>query len=130
MARVEAAVDGMGRTYGRPASEVPRLAVWEVLQAVMGRVFRVPGGVQPAVGVRLVLGALAAVGFVIEGEGGMLVVRRWGLLVDGVVDCWMFLRDAYRELAPELVAPAEAYARTAYGMVFGEEETFEAYGEA
>jgi hypothetical protein len=60
----------------------------------------------------------------------MLVVRRWGLLVDGVVDCWMFLRDAYRELAPELVAPAEAYARTAYGMVFGEEETFEAYGEA
>jgi hypothetical protein len=129
----------MGATYDRPASEVPRLAVWEVLHAVMERVLRMRGLVlQQQAGwvVRLVLGALAALGFVVEGgvvgaaaAGGMLVVRRWGLVVDGVVDCWMFLTDAYRVLAPGLVAPAEGYARAAYRMVFGEDETFEAYGE-
>jgi hypothetical protein len=129
----------MGATYDRPASEVPRLAVWEVLHAVMGRVLRMRGLVQQQQAgwvVRLVLGALAALGFVVEGgvvgaaaAGGMLVVRRWGLVVDGVVDCWMFLTDAYRVLAPGLVAPAEGYARAAYRMVFGEDETFEAYGE-
>ena len=35
----------------------------------------------------------------------------------------------YQAVAPELVAPAEGYARTAYRMVFGEDETFEGYRE-
>jgi hypothetical protein len=33
-------------------------------------------------------------------------------------------------MAPELVAHAEGYAKTAYRMVFGEDETFETFGDA
>jgi len=60
---------------------------------------------------------------------GRIVVREWGLMVDGVVDVWLFLRDGYRMVAPELAAPAEEYARAAYRMVYGEDETFDSYGD-
>ncbi|KAH6855958.1 TPR domain protein [Chaetomium sp. MPI-CAGE-AT-0009] len=130
MGRVEMAVEAMAATYGRPASEVPRLEVWAVMQEAIGRVVRLRG-VPPARMVRLLLGALGALGFVVEGGiSGMVVVREWGLVVDGVVECWMFLRDAYLILAPELVAPAEGYAKTAYRILFGEDETFKTtFGE-
>jgi len=49
--------------------------------------------------------------------------------VGGVVAAWVLLRDIYRLAAPELVVPTEGYAKAAYRMVFGEDETFESYGE-
>ena len=128
--RAETAVKAMAATYSRPASEVPRLAIWEVMQTVLGKVLAM-GQVQPLWMVRLILPAFESLGYVIEGGmGGTIVVRQWGLLVDGVVECWMFLRDAYRQMAPELVAHAEVYAKTAYRMVFDEDETFETFGDA
>lgn len=51
-------------------------------------------------------------------------------MMDGVVDWWVLLQDAYRMAAPELTAPAEGYARTAYRICVGEDETFdETYGQ-
>ncbi len=44
---------------------------------------------------------------------------------NGEVKGWVLLRDAYREMAPELVAPADQCACTAYRMLFGEDETFD-----
>jgi hypothetical protein len=134
-AKIEAAVDAMAATYSRPAGEVPRLAIWEVMQRALMTVLGMKAGqpeVPPPRLVKLFLVALGSLGYVIEGGmSGMIVVRQWGLLAEGVVECWMLLRDVYCLAAPELVLPAEGYARTAYRMVFGEDETFdETYGEA
>jgi hypothetical protein len=134
-AKIEAAVDAMAATYSRPAGEVPRLAIWEVMQRALMTVLGMKAGqpeVPPPRLVKLFLVALGSLGYVIEGGmSGMIVVRKWGLLAEGVVECWMLLRDVYCLAAPELVLPAEGYARTAYRMVFGEDETFdETYGEA
>ncbi|EAQ84255.1 hypothetical protein CHGG_10659 [Chaetomium globosum CBS 148.51] len=102
---VDSAVEALEGTYARPAEEVPRLEA-------MG----------------LMLRALEALGHVIEGgERGTVVVRKWGMMVGPVVECWMLLRDTYQETAPELVAPAEEYARTAYRIVMGEDETLDQF---
>ena len=124
VAKIEAALDALAATYTRPASEVPRLAVWVAMQKPLMTVVGT-GQVPMARKVKLLLAALGSLGHVIEGGvGGTVKVQHWGLMADGVVECWMFLRDAYRLTAPELVVPAEGYAKTAYRMVFGEDETF------
>jgi hypothetical protein len=130
MARADAVIADMAATYTRPASEVPRLAVWD-MQLALAQACWLHG--QPTKAVDLALGALKSLGFEIEGgdvAGGgtatVLVVKRWGLMVgESVIDCWMLLRDAYRLLAPGLADVAEGYARVAYRICFGEEETFE-----
>jgi len=124
--RVERGVAALERTYTRPAEEVPRLEVWTVLCGVVEAVWRRRRTVTAEQAVGLMLRALRALGYVIEGgERGTLVVRKWGAKVGGEARFWVLLRDAYRETAPELVAPAEEYARAAYRMLFGEDETFE-----
>ncbi|KAK3369414.1 TPR domain protein [Lasiosphaeria ovina] len=128
--KIKGVVDAMAATYGAPASEVPRLAVWMAVQGALVKVLKAGGPgmgpvvVRPVRMVELLLAAFAALGFVID-AGAALVVRRWGLLVDGVVDSWLLLRDACHFAAPELVPAAEGYAKTAYRMVFGEDETFD-----
>ena len=129
VAKIEAVVKAMAATYNRPASEVPRLAIWEAMQKPLMAVVGMKQ-VQPIRMVKLFLEGFASLGYVIEGGmSGTIVVREWGLMVDGVVASWMLLRDVYRLAAPELVMPTEGYAKTAYRMVFGEDETFESYGE-
>ncbi|KAK0717706.1 hypothetical protein B0T26DRAFT_854808 [Lasiosphaeria miniovina] len=131
--RIQGAADAMAATYGAPASDVPRLAVWMAVQSALVKMLKAGGlGMGPVVlrpvrMVELLLAALAALGFVID-AGAALVVRRWGLLATDVVDLWLLLRDAYYLAAPELVTAAEGYARTAHRIVFGEDETFESYG--
>ena len=56
----------------------------------------------------------------------MVIVREWGVMMMGVVGCWMFLREAYLLLlASDLAAGAEGYARISYRVCFGEDETFD-----
>jgi hypothetical protein len=61
----------------------------------------------------------------------MVIVKEWGMMKQDVVDCWMFLREAYwLLLAPDLAAAAQGYAKTAYRIYVGEDETFdETYGD-
>ncbi|KAH6848398.1 hypothetical protein B0I37DRAFT_342808 [Chaetomium sp. MPI-CAGE-AT-0009] len=126
LVRLESGLEALEKTYARPAEEVPRLEVWAVLGQVVEVVWVRRRTLTAEQAVRVLLRALKALGYVIEGgERGTVVVRKWGAMVgDGVVPCWLMLRDAYRETAPELVAPAEEYARTAYRIMFGEDETF------
>ncbi|EAQ86054.1 hypothetical protein CHGG_07307 [Chaetomium globosum CBS 148.51] len=127
---VESGVEALEGTYVRPAAEVPRLEVWEILWEVVVAVWARRRTVAAEQAVRLMLAALRALGYdIVGGERGTVVVREWGVATSGAVECWLLLRDAYRETAPELVAPAEEYARTAYRIVVGEDETFAPFGE-
>jgi len=131
--KAEAVVDKLKATFKKPAAQVPRLAVTD-LQLVLAREYE--NRMQPVETCRLALAALESFGFVVEGGelprregGGGPAVRGSGLMTDNVIDCWMFLRSAYRVAAPEFAAAAEGYAKTAYRICIGEDETFhETYG--
>ncbi|GAB1310474.1 SET domain-containing protein [Madurella fahalii] len=131
-AKVGAIIAAIAATYKRPAHEVPRLAVWDIQLALAGAFWQ---HLQPIETIELALGALASLGYDIDGgslprkRNTTIVVRRWGLMVNGVINCWILLRDAYRLAAPDLVGPAEGYARISYRICVGEAETFdETYG--
>jgi hypothetical protein len=90
---------------------------------------------QPQKAIECGLRALESLGFVIEGgrlpsaQNTPLVVKKWGLIVDLLVNCWMLLASAYCQVAPELEAQAEDYAKATYKICVGEDETFhETYG--
>ncbi|KAK0648119.1 hypothetical protein B0T16DRAFT_112784 [Cercophora newfieldiana] len=127
--KADALVKRLNATYKKPASQVPRLAVAD-LQLVLAREWEERG--QLVETARFALGALESFGFVIEG-GSLpqrareqpLMVKEWGLMMDNVIDCWMFLRRSYRVLAPELASAAERFAKVSYRICIGEDDTFE-----
>lgn len=91
---------------------------------------------QPNNAIAAALKALESPGYVIEGgslpraSNSPLDIKKWGIMVDGLVECWMTLSSIYREVAPELEAQAEHYARITYKICVGEDETFgETYGK-
>lgn len=57
--------------------------------------------------------------------GKALEVKRWGLMVDGVFECWMGLSKTLSIVAPELAPQAQGHAKVVYKICMGEDETFE-----
>ena len=91
---------------------------------------------QPLKAIEFALKALESLGYVIEGgkppfiPNTTLVIKKWGLMVDSLVGCWMCLSGAYREVLCGLEAQAEEYAKITYRVCVGEDETFEeVYGK-
>lgn len=131
--RIEKIISGLAKTYTQPATTVPRLALWTSclsLAAVYAASHR------PQKAVELGLKALESLGFVIQGgklpqdANRSLSVKKWGLMTDGVVGCWMILSGSYQTLAPGLEAQAEHYARISYRICVGEDQSFdETYGK-
>ncbi|KAM7189141.1 SET domain containing protein [Rhypophila sp. PSN 637] len=138
-------VGAMQATYPRPATSFPRLSLWWGIQMGLMDVLRAPADYRTQeellLMAELTIEGLNSLGYVIEGGvscnpvGGdtrqRVAVKEWGLFLDGVVDCWSYLRDFYRLLGAEaqMVAEVEEYAKTAYRMIFGEDETFATYGD-
>ncbi|KAL2832560.1 TPR domain protein [Aspergillus cavernicola] len=124
--RVEATLKFLAQTYSKPATEVPCLCLWEA-QLALASLFMRRG--QPVKAIHSAFQALRSLGFVVE--GGLppfatgLVIKRWGLMVDSLVELWILLADAYSRLAPGLRAPAWEYASITYRVCVGESETFE-----
>jgi hypothetical protein len=90
---------------------------------------------QPKKAIECGLKALESLGYVIDSGNfprapkTSLVVKKWGLMLDLLVNCWMLLALAYSNVAPELEAKAETYAKLTYRICVGEDETFhETYG--
>jgi hypothetical protein len=60
--------------------------LWEVVKAMWAR-RRMVAAEQA---VRLMLAALRALGYgIVGGERGTVVVREWGVVVSGAVECWV-----------------------------------------
>lgn len=127
-AKLEDILSELGETYRKPPSEVPRTLLCDRYLA-LASIYAVQNRPQNTIDVSLK--ALKSMGYIVEGgslprtSGAPLVVKKWGLLTDTLVGCWMRLSRAYRKVAPDLESQAEKYARTTYRMCVGEDETFE-----
>lgn len=146
--KAEKLLAAIEQTYTVPAIEVPRLALWQPYLFVT-RCYaenRHPQGV-----VNAASKVLVSLGFVVEGlptypsdsrtslapekhttgsSGPEFRVKRWGLMVDFVIEVLMHMWAACRELKPEICGGLEAAARLAYKICLGEDETFwEMYGK-
>ena len=51
-------------------------------------------------------------------------VEQWGLIKDHEVETWVLLWTAYAQVAPNLCKKADEYAKIAYNVCIGEDETF------
>ncbi|KAJ5120843.1 uncharacterized protein N7515_010231 [Penicillium bovifimosum] len=126
--KIEDTISSLAGTYCRPASEVPRLALYSSYLS-LAAFYASSGNLREAV--KFGLMSLESLGFVIEGgniphvSDAPLVVQTWGLMNDGVVGCWMILCFAYRELASPLASQAGGYAKLSYRICVGEDGTFD-----
>ncbi|ESZ98258.1 hypothetical protein SBOR_1354 [Sclerotinia borealis F-4128] len=122
--RLLIAIDG---TYKHPATRVPRLALrYPYLQ--LAGVYAKRKMAEKVVS--MTLKALKCLGFVIKDaylpaiSGKPFVIEKWGLMMDGVMEAWIYLCDAYAALAPQFLQQAEDCAKLAYKMCIGEDHTF------
>lgn len=120
----------LAKTYRRPATRIPRLGMANP-QHVLANSFLDER--RPDIAIKWLFKTFTSLGFVITGgdpkmpDGGPLVIRRWGVMSDFVVTCWVLLWCSYRILSkPELSRQARQLGRTAYLICMGEDETFEA----
>ncbi|KAL4920601.1 hypothetical protein BDW62DRAFT_176862, partial [Aspergillus aurantiobrunneus] len=127
-ARIESILSAVEETYRRPASEIPRPDIWGgYLSLAMLHESR--GQSQKSI--KFALKSLESLGYIVEGAqlprepGTPLHVKKWGLMADRLVGCWMTLSRAYHDASPDLVAQAEGYARITYRICVGEDETFD-----
>ncbi|KAL2824205.1 hypothetical protein BDW59DRAFT_180299 [Aspergillus cavernicola] len=126
-AKIESILSTLEETYRQPASEVPRFGIWNAY-LTLAMLHESRGQSQKAV--EFTLKALESLGYIVEGghlphkPGTPLRVKKWGLMTDELVRCWMALSNAYLDAAPDLMAQAAGYARLTYRICVGEDETF------
>lgn len=127
LAKVERLLAAIEKTYLVPATKVPRLALWDpylLLTRLYNSMNRQEKTIQTGCKV------LQSLGFVIKRQDPSSLkspfeVERWGLMRDQVVETWVHLWTAYAQVAPNLCKKAEEYAKVAYKVCVGEDETFE-----
>ncbi|RAK77731.1 TPR domain protein [Aspergillus fijiensis CBS 313.89] len=116
----------------RPAAEVLRLVLekgYPLLALLWARQNNTGKAIESAVK------GLEALGYVVEGVlppcysgggggGRRLWVKKWGVVTEGLVGCWMTFAHLYRKVAPALAPQAQEFAKVTYRIVVGEDETF------
>ena len=128
IAKFQTIIEKAMNTYSRPAPEVPRLNLWDPLLG-LAMAYMKKGQLFKAI--NSTLKALESLGYIIDGgdmpraSDKQIVVRKWGLMVNSLVNCWMLLSKAYELVAPELKDTALQYARISYKICVGEDETFD-----
>jgi hypothetical protein len=125
----EKMVEKLEATFTRPLEEVLRFGMWDP-RLQLADAYHGQGEYRRAG--EIILIALREIGFGIEGVfevEGELVVTRWGLMPDGIVHAWLILGRALMYLDMRRGLRAEGFARLAYKIAVGEDETFVAtYG--
>jgi hypothetical protein len=131
VANAERLLSALDKTYKSAPSKVPRLQLWQ-RHLHLARIYAERQDAAKAVS--QALKSLESLGFVIKGghlpASSSFVVEQWGLMMDGVIEAWIHLGNAYAVFAPNWMKRAEDYARVAYRVCVGEDVTFEeGYGE-
>lgn len=131
IAKAKRVLTALEKTYQKPATEVPRLALWQQYLVLL-RLHAAEN--QPKKVISTARNFLASLGFLlidnpVSGAATMTCrpfqVEQWGLMVDPVIEVCMALWTAYAIVAPDLADMAEAYAKTAYKICVGEDSTFD-----
>ncbi|KAJ5774296.1 hypothetical protein N7457_009192 [Penicillium paradoxum] len=132
--RAKLLIQQLTDTYLQGPDGALQIGLWEPL-TLLASVYERQGELKEAS--KLILQAFEAIGFVLEGAGidasveGPLVVKKWGLILDGTVVAWLILRNALFEVAPGRALRADQYARLAYLICVGEDTSFDAvYGRS
>jgi len=122
--KLEKVITSIAKTYTQSAPEVPRLTIWDPLFA-MAQMYM--SQKQPTKAIESALRCLASLGYVIEGgKDAPLVIRRWGLMQNKLIECWMLICVAYHVLSQQSCeVQAYEYAKISYRICVGEDETFE-----
>ncbi|CAI6021747.1 unnamed protein product [Clonostachys chloroleuca] len=127
--KIESMLAKMKLTYRKPASEVPRLGMYnfQVRLAI-----RYLDANQPTKAVERGLEALGSLGFIIEGatmskcgtSNGTILIKQWGVDCD-IFKCWRVLSNAYSMLgAFGLASQAENFGKISYKACIGEDASF------
>ncbi|KAK4197545.1 hypothetical protein QBC40DRAFT_333364 [Triangularia verruculosa] len=118
-------------TYNNPAEKVPRLALWKGYRDLACALTMAGAGVNSHFDkiIEAGLKGLQCLGFAIEGGGAgrgkKLVIQTWGYAGEGLVDCWLCLKDAYTVTGShELALAAESYARMCHRIYYGDDESY------
>lgn len=122
----------MEETYIKPAEGVPRLTLWVGYRDFACALTLTGAGLSSnsQKAIEIGLKALRCLGFVIEGgslgSNQGLVVKKWGYMEPGELDCWICLKTAYDCTGShELALAAEGCAKVCYRIQLGEAETFQ-----
>jgi hypothetical protein len=130
-ARIEQLLGMLAMTYPKSAQEVPRTGMWDPYLALT-RMYNILGRVEKVVWASLK--TMEMLGFNITGaqvhlkssDSHVIVIEKWGLVVDYLVECWLMIWTAYASLGDfERADMARAFASVSYRIVVGEDETFE-----
>ncbi|TEY48900.1 hypothetical protein BOTCAL_0290g00120 [Botryotinia calthae] len=125
--QAERLLNALEKTYKRPAIDIPRLALRESYFRLT-RVYSQRGTTDKAV--LTALRALESIGFVIKNAslpampGKNLEIAKWGLMLPGVIEAWIYLCSVYSALAPQYLQQAREYVKLAYKICIGEDHTF------
>lgn len=125
--KAERLLAAIEKTYSAPAKDIPRLELWDPY-LLLTRIYALQS--QPQNVVRTAFKVLTSLGFVITHQSSdspniFLEVLHWGLTQDKVIETWTHVWTAYAHIAPHLCKRAEEYARVAYKICIGEDETFD-----
>ena len=122
----------LGKTNIKKSNNAPRLDLCRSY-LLLAKSYASLGNPVPVAGAAVK--ALEMLGFEIsDGESGKwsIEVKKWGLVVDYVLECFMFLWSSFALAVNSKGAEdARKYAVMAYKIKFGEDETFDKpYGDA
>lgn len=138
--RAERLLAAIEKTYSAPAKDVPRLEL-PGPYLLLTRIYNSQD--QPQRVIQTAFKVLASLGFVITHQfpkassaspsssssppsnSSSFDILQWGLTQDKVIETWTHLWTAIPRVAPHLSGKAEKYARVAYRICIGEDETFD-----
>jgi hypothetical protein len=123
---IECLLDELNQTYSQPAVEVPRILVGS-FQLVVAHDYAFQNETRKSI---VAAGkVLISIGFVITGADHSqkpFTVNRWGIVEDNLVDIFVILRNAFLAINATMNSKrADKYAKTAYKMIIGEDDSFD-----
>lgn len=120
---MERLIDKLEATYAVSPDLVPRLGHWDA-QMQVARIYAAKGNMDQAF--KSACKVLVFLDFSLDDSKKGFEIKKWGMVLDYLIDAFMFIGSALIELkALASAKKAYQYAKTVYRIVVGEDETFE-----
>lgn len=123
--KAERILDAIEKTYSEPASDVPRLPLWNPY-LLLTRIYNSKN--QQDKVIETAWKVLMSLGFTIKRQNPLSLkspfeVEQWGLMENCLIQIWVHLWTAYAQVAPDLCKKAEEYAKITYRICIGDDDT-------